>query len=67
MAQDIGVSLMSFNPCFIGLASATWDKRRRSEMQIRFNPCFIGLASATIGTGSSMSYNTYVSILVLLD
>ena len=38
----------SFNPCFIGLASATYKQMNlRSTVGDSFNPCFIGLASAT--------------------
>jgi len=36
-----------FNPCFIGLASATQDLEERMSALKSFNPCFIGLASAT--------------------
>ena len=39
---------LSFNPCFIGLASATLLFFVHGPLQpFRFNPCFIGLASAT--------------------
>ena len=57
-----------FNPCFIGLASATrsydgiiW------RWFLSFNPCFIGLASATDRTGMPRQPVPGVSILVLLD
>jgi len=36
-----------FNPCFIGLASATFGLFKEDKMMMSFNPCFIGLASAT--------------------
>ena len=37
----------SFNPCFSGLASATYIKYLQDEGFQSFNPCFSGLASAT--------------------
>ena len=36
-----------FNPCFIGLASATLNGAEMKDNEVGFNPCFIGLASAT--------------------
>ena len=42
-----GVLRFCFNPCFIGLASATFDDDAVADEDWCFNPCFIGLASAT--------------------
>jgi len=38
---------LRFNPCFIGLASATENEEKGFDADECFNPCFIGLASAT--------------------
>ena len=56
-----------FNPCFIGLASATVRVSMDGAAEVSFNPCFIGLASATGIERECFIFVFSVSILVLLD
>ncbi len=67
ITERIKTFTLSFNPCFIGLASATlfWDSL--TFFVYRFNPCFIGLASATAWRAAKNDIGFWVSILVLLD